>query len=289
MAKAINDAIRRFPNRTPIAEDAFNAFAGSAVTGNATRAKAGVGAMIDLLQARAQAYSKVAQGALPEEDPAFPARPELDAPVMTYLAITGWKDMTPEQKAATGRAMYDQAEELVRLAPLLQRKQAGETAPRLDDLIKELRNMTTSLQVVGKNAAAPDIVTAAQGLNKQATMTPAQPLMMTELENLSKAMTAAKLLAPRPAPPADVTPAVPTATPPVNPRPGAAPAGAATRPAATRPATPGVAPRPATPATRPAVPTPTPAPRTAPAPTPAPVPTPAPAPAPAGGQPNFNK
>lgn len=259
VASAVLQAMFRYPKQTPLVADAFGALAGKEVTGSASRAGAGMNDIIRLIQTRALTYARVGPGALPETDPSFPARVDLDAPVITYLATTGWRSMNPTQKALTGRAVVDMAEQLVRLAPLLPARVAGDTEPRLEDLMTELRFVTRALEVMG-GAAAPAVVKAAQNLNKLANNQPAQPLMEAEIANLQAAMAAANLFAPRPAPPAD--PAANAAAGPAG-KPATRPGGRPTtqpgvrplRPPTTRPATRPAAPagaRPARPATTPA-------------------------------------
>ncbi|MGH6754455.1 MAG: hypothetical protein ACREDP_20055 [Bradyrhizobium sp.] len=207
LATGVIGAMRLYPKSPTIAEDAYTTIAGLSVTeprGN-PKAKAGLDAMIELVQTRAKLYANVAPGVLPEDDPSFPAKPELDAPVVTYLAVTAWAGMTPQQKAAAGRAIFDQASELVRLGPLLPPSAPGTVQPRLGELMKELRNITSGLQVICKAENSPAGAAAALALNGLATSTPAQPTMMTQLTALSGAMAAAKVLAPPVAPPAGAT------------------------------------------------------------------------------------
>lgn len=200
-AKAIA-AMRKFPKSAPIAEDTFETIAGKAITGDNLKAKAGFDAMVKLLQARAHMYMQATPAVLPEADPFFPSRPELDAPVMTFLAITGWKDMTPAQKAAAGRAILDQANELVRVGTVLPPRAPGDTMPRVEDMMKELRNAAGALQVIcGKPGAngqplAPAGAAAAINAGKLANNQPAAPLIQAELSAVGAAMTAGGVLGP---------------------------------------------------------------------------------------------
>ena len=195
LATAVIAAVRNHPSSPALAEDAYATIAGTNVTGTPARAQAGLDAVMDLIQARAQLYAKATPGLAPEEDPAFPAKPELDAPAATYLAINAWRSMTPGQKAAAGRAIFDQTNELVRLGPLVPPGAPGVPQTRLSDMMKELRNMSSALQVICKAENSPAGVAAAQNLAKLANNTPAQPLMQAEMTKLSEAMTTAKILA----------------------------------------------------------------------------------------------
>lgn len=196
-AALIVQAVAARPASPAIAQDAFTALAGSAVTGNAQRAGAGLDAMISLLQARAQAYAKV-DPAAPAD---LPAKPELDAPVMSYLAVTGSRAMKPDQKARCGRAMFDQTMQIVRIGPLLPPNPPGAEGVGQQDMMKELRNVCNALQVFCREA--PEAAAAAANLGKMIN-NPAQPLMEAEVKKIETAMAAAKILAPAPA----ATPAV---------------------------------------------------------------------------------
>ncbi|QOV89253.1 hypothetical protein [Humisphaera borealis] len=211
LSTAVIGAVKAHPTSAAIAEDAYATLAGTNVTGNAQRAGAGLDAIIALIQARAQLYSKVDPANLPEQDPNFPARPELDAPVVTYLAISGWRAMTPAQKAKAGRAIYDQTNELIRIGPLLPPGGPGIVQTRLNDLMKELKNMSGALQVILTAEKSTAGSTAARTLNGMATNQPAQPLMIAELAKVEAEMIKVKILESPATPPAGAATGTPAA------------------------------------------------------------------------------
>lgn len=234
LAAAVTASMRAFPKSDAIAEDAFDAIGGPLVTGPAPAAPPAlaVNHIIALVQARAQLFAAAQQGALPEADPNFPAmpppatgQPSMENGAMSFLALTQWRVMAPRQQQAAGRAMFDLASEMNRLAPLIPARAAGDQAAvRQNDLSALLNQAAAAIQVAGTGSRAAAAITAQTRAITDATrVNPANyAAVASALPALEQAMTTAGMLGPRPAAPAPAA-AVP-GTPATRPTTGTRPA-----------------------------------------------------------------
>lgn len=232
LAPLMIGAMRTHYRSPAIAEDVFEGLSGeptqAVIMGLGAAARGPIDSIISLLQARAQLFSNAVAQIPPEEEaskfpaviqppPRPPIVPQMEVGAADFLVLPtrGGRLTTPQQKAALGRALYDLSTEMIRLAPQL--PPAGgptDTQIRQNDLLYILGRTASALQVLTNGTpAAPIAKQIQQGANSRDLNQPALEGFMQQLE---PAMTAANLLAPKPA-----APAAPVAPAPARPAPAA--------------------------------------------------------------------
>jgi hypothetical protein len=226
-------AMRTYLKSEGILEDAFEGLAGKdvqtfALPNGAPPNMQAIDTMIALLETRAQTFEGAMPGALPENDPKFPAvipapknETGPEAKLLRFFLANDTKQAllnAPKQRAAMARAIYDLCDQMIRLAPLLP-PAAAPNAPeiRRGDLASILVFSASSLSVV--QGATPALAGSAKGLQDLAREANDQVGMQGKLQEIEKEMTAANLLGPKPAPPP-----VPVSPAPTTPKPAVAPA-----------------------------------------------------------------
>jgi hypothetical protein len=183
-----------------------------AVQQAAANARGAIDTMIALLQARAQTFENAVAAALPEDEGTnFPAvvvsasrtakaAPGMEKAVVDFLVLKAWPGdmMSPQQKAAAGRAMFDLAAQIGRLAPLLPPTDPqNPLLVRRDDLVAIARSVIPAIGVAGAHGEVVAVKTAATSLGNLFPRTGAlNPLAIgAALQDLQAAMTDGKMLA----------------------------------------------------------------------------------------------
>jgi hypothetical protein len=231
-------AVKRFPTSGAIAEDAYEDFAGTAVTSSKTRSEAAVPYVVALMNARVDAYRQVVPvgGGDPPELPGSPAS---DGKGVTFLSTRNAWDAaakSPDGRQQVGRVLMDLGTEMARLAPDLPLRGPGnEEGPRKEDVIDIIRVIGQGAQVLAEREGKADLKKFANDVQTVTAQT-GDDVVKDRLTALEGGLKAAKLLAPPRTPPAastgtDVPVTGSNVAAPTNARPTAAPAAAPPAPA----------------------------------------------------------
>jgi hypothetical protein len=237
LAATLIAKLKAQPGSHEVFDDAIDALFGEAAQGTdsptaAARRKRLIPIAIAWLQARAEMYSAVDPKQAPAAQDIFPASPDAETKspypnLLVLVSYRAWPELTPEQKAQAGQAIFDMVEALSKVAPLAPGKQSGEPVTGLSqqELMALLKSYAGGLTVITESSKDPNAVAAVRAL-VQAIAQMNVAGMQQNLAALKDELTRLKFIGSR----AVLT--VPVATPPAS-LPGTRPA--TTRPATTRP------------------------------------------------------